>query len=93
MAYLLVLVFPLGLLVLYALFRWRYVLAIRRAMYSPGATVPDFAWKGPVDATPSSLSLRWTEATEEARAAPAELAVASEITRDVRLRLVIAGAV
>ena len=92
-AYLLVLIFPAGLLAVYGLFRWRYVVAVRRAMYSPGVSVADYVPRGPFDPTPSALSLRWVQTATPAERVPRALTAAAEITRDFRTRYVAAGAV
>jgi hypothetical protein len=92
-AYLLVLIFPAGLLAAYGLFRWRYVVAVRRAMYSPGVPLADYVPRGPLDPTPSALSLKWIQTAAASERAPEALAAAAEITRDFRSRYVAAGAV
>jgi hypothetical protein len=92
MAYLFVVIFPAGLLALYALFRWRYVNAIKNTIYPPMATAFDVESSAASSGYRAPLTLKWTEPAGIPEQLPCNLAEALAATRDIRGRFFVAGA-
>ena len=88
--YLGLLAVPAGLLVLYGVFRWRYVVAVKRAMAAPSQLEP--AAPPTVSVISAPLHITWVDVRDRESASPA-VAAAMAATRDVRTRFVAAGTV
>lgn len=93
MAYLLVVIFPAGLLALYALFRWRYVAAIKNTIYPPIEVEFDTTPRAVPRASVGPLAVNQAAQTPPSELARAELAQALAITQHVRSRLLASGVV
>jgi hypothetical protein len=91
--YLIAAALPIGLLALYALFRWRYVRVVEQTIYEPadGATEEGAATGAPRP-NPAPPELHWHEiADADAGVMAAPLAEALSRTRSMRMVLAIAG--
>jgi hypothetical protein len=91
--YLVAAALPIGLLGLYALFRWRYVQVVEQTIHetTDGATDEQVAPAAP-RRSPASPTLHWHEITDsDARVRSAPLVEAVSRTRSMRAALAIAG--
>ena len=91
--YLIAAALPIGLLGLYALFRWRYVRAVEQTIYEPaGGLSEEHAATAAARTNPASPQLHWHEITDaDARVMAAPLVEALSRTRSMRIALTIAG--
>jgi hypothetical protein len=91
--YLLVAALPIGLLGLYALFRWRYVQAVEQTIHEPPeSAVEEHVAPAAPRRSPVSPTLHWHEITDsDARVTSAPLVEALSRTRSMRAALTIAG--
>ncbi len=92
MAYLFAAIFPAGLLTLYALFRWRYVNAIKNTIYPPMETAFDVQSGAASSGYRPPLTLEWTEPAGIPEQLPLNLAESLAATQDIRGRFFVAGA-